>query len=955
MPGCLRLPRILYDEYVHLYGEPPKPADPGTKPVDPDDLDQVIALLHSQPRAALCISGGGIRSASFALGVIQGLAKLGRTAKDSFLARIDYLSTVSGGGYIGSWLSGWSHREKGIENVIDKLRRSQPPNKLDPEPGPVHHLREYSNYLTPHLGIFSADTWAFFGAYLRNLLLMWLVLIPLFVGILAVPRVFVSLTMGEKQHIGLGIEYAAFLLFAWAIAFTGLTRPTAKATPNRWVYRNGAFQLLCLLPLCLFAAAVAIGHAWFNLSRYGPVRMMAAGAIFTFLSSLIYTIRKVKDEGVSVMGKQWKELFVAAISGAFLGVLLFLFLTHFEFPLTPMAQAKAMAWIAGQVPALGSSIAARYVVFAVPLVLLALLLQATVFIGATGRFNDDFDREWWGRAAAWVIIAGLAWIIVTAVVIYGPVGIYYAPRTIGAIGGITGLFAAGAGRSGKTSANEKQKDKESKSGAVTNVLLGLATPVFALVLLAALSLGTTKLLEVCLVKRGIIVERKETSKDLDFLKRTSWTYEQKRKDVSFSPVGKGDQTLKTIEHPAIEKDKLAGLDHLYVLEKTPTWTSLALFAGAILFAIFASWLIGVNRFSIHALYRDRITRAYLGASTDIAEPEKKREANPFTGFDKNDNLAMAELQMPKRPFHVVNMCLNLTSGENLAWQERKAESFTASPLHCGNLNLGYRLSNEYGGGMKLGTAVGISGAAASPNQGYHSSPALALLMTFFNVRLGWWLGNPANDATYNLDNPNSSLKPLLAEAFGMSDDHHPYVYLSDGGHFENLGFYEMVLRRCRNIVISDAGQDDKFIFDDLGNAIRKIYIDFGIPVVIEDVRLFPRSPDREKKWENPKYCAFGRILYSRVDGPAAPVGRFVYIKPVFYGLNEPKDIFNYAVTNEQFPHEPTLPDQFFSESQLESYRGLGEYAVQQFVGSAGGANVNSVEDLMKAAEAYAKG
>jgi hypothetical protein len=308
-----------------------------------------------------------------------------------------------------------------------------------------------------------------------------------------------------------------------------------------------------------------------------------------------------------------------------------------------------------------------------------------------------------------------------------------------------------------------------------------------------------------------------------------------------------------------------------------------------------------------------------------------------------------------RPLHMVNMCLNLTSGDNLAWQERKAESFTASPLHCGSLNLGYRPSDEYGGpkGMMLGTAVGISGAAASPNQGYHSSSALALLMTFFNVRLGWWLGNPKDDTTYQLPNPIWSLRPLLAEAFGLSDAQHPYIYLSDGGHFENLGFYEMVLRRCHNIVVSDAGMDDKFIFDDLGMAIRKIYIDFGIRVVLEDVRLFPRDAERErgqKPWDNPKYCATGTIHYQDVDGPNAKNGRFVYIKPVFYG-SEPKDIFNYAMSDTKFPHDPTLSDQFFSESQLESYRGLGVYAVQQFTA---GKTINSIDELVTAADEYAK-
>jgi hypothetical protein len=777
---------------------------------------------------------------------------------------------------------------------------------------------------------------------------MWLVLVPLFLGVLALPRLFVSLAMNQQNWPGQSFEWTAIAMFYWALAFVGLTRPTAKPTPHKKVYGNGWFQLLCILPLCIFAVTLVIGHAWFPLQHYGVVRMILLAVIGTVLSSLIYSVRKIIAEGSKVWLKQIGELVVAAVSGTIFGVLLYLFLTSFDSPLHPMQQADILGWLNGHVPLLSSSMAASYIVFGVPLVILALLLQATVFIGGTGRFNDDFDREWWGRAAAWVIIAGLGWIVITAVVIYGPIGIYYAPRTISAIGGVTGLFALGLGKSSKTGANEKQKDKEGPTSAIANIVLGLATPIFALILLAALSLGTTVALRACLERRNIVAERPNQSRDVAFLKRTSWTYEKKGAKV-FEPLGKGDQTLKTIEHPAIEADKLDGLDHLYVVEKTPLATALVLVLGAVLLAILASSVIGVNRFSMHALYRDRIIRAYLGASNTNRNP------NPFTGFDPNDNILIKELRSLERPIHMVNMCLNLTSSDDLAWQERKSESFTASPLHCGSLNLGYRPSDEYGGprGMKLGTAVGISGAAASPNMGYNSSPALALLLTFFNVRLGWWLGNPKDDKTYKLDNPTSSLRPLLSEALGMSDNKQPYIYLSDGGHFENLGFYEMVLRRCRYIVISDGGQDQEFTFEDLGNAIRKIYIDFGIRVIIDNVRLYRRDLTGEKKLDNPKYCATGRILYSEIDGNSPDDdGEFVYIKPVFYG-SEPRDIYNYATGHDTFPHEPTLSDQFFSESQLESYRGLGEYAVKQALGGKAPKSVNSMAEFIEAATNYA--
>jgi hypothetical protein len=918
MNNCLPVWKVLLEEYKRLHGDPPAP--------EPTNLEEVVALLHTQERAALCISGGGIRSASYALGVIQGLAKLGKNAADSVLNKFDYLSTVSGGGYVGSWLSGWATRRGSMEAVIGELRKKST-DTLHPEPKEVRHLRQYSNYLTPKLGLLSADTWSFFGAYFRNLLLMWLVLIPFFLGILALPRFFVSLAVNKNNIPYEFFQYVTVILFYWSLAYIGLTRPTRKSTPKTWFYGNSGFQLLCVVPLLLFAVATVIGHSEHPLDEWpnGEWKMIGLAVIGTVLSSLIYSFRKIRDEGSAAVKKQLVELVVSVVSGIIFAELLYRFIVAFKSPLEFMPEPNPMAWLNGSVPLLSSSTAAAYIVLGVPLVILALLLQATVFVGGTGRRNDDFDREWWGRAAGWMIIFGILWIAVTAIVIYGPVGLYYAPRTIAAIGGVTGLFAAGAGSSSKTSANEKQKEKESKGGAISNILMAFALPIFAVVLLAALSLATTVALT-----PNVLPSREERSAQIEFLKRTSWTFEQKQNDTVVAPpsvagLGKGEQKLSTVEHPAIETDKLAGLDHLYVLENTPLENAFVLVIGALAFAFLASWLIGVNRFSIHSLYRDRITRGYLAASNE------KRDPNPFTGFDPNDSIPISTL-LP-RPMHVVNMCLNVSTGEELAWQERKGASFTASPLHCGNYRLGYRPSTEYGGpnGMKLGTAVGISGAAFSSNMGYHSSSAVALILTLFNVRLGWWLGNPRDDSTYRLDNPRTSLRVLLAEALGFTTTDHPYIYLSDGGHFDNLGLYEMVLRRCRHIVVSDAGADETFVFDDLGMAIRKIYIDFGIRVVIDSLGLYPRSTAKADR-DNPKYCAVGRILYSEVD-KGAKDGEFVYFKPAIYG-DEPRDIYNYASTNEAFPHQSTL-DQFFSESQLESYRGLGEWAVNQVCGVKG--------------------
>jgi hypothetical protein len=389
-----------------------------------------------------------------------------------------------------------------------------------------------------------------------------------------------------------------------------------------------------------------------------------------------------------------------------------------------------------------------------------------------------------------------------------------------------------------------------------------------------------------------------------------------------------------------------------VLVSSPIWIVAGVAGALIVLGLVMAWFINTNRFSLHAMYRNRLIRAYLGASnTD-------RHANPFTGFDDSDNLQLHELwprssgapagaPAPRRRLlHVVNMALNLVHGERLAWQERKAHTFTASALHAGSLMVGYRRTRagaggpraHYGGteGMSLGTAVTISGAAASPNMGYHSSPLVTFLLTLFNVRLGWWLGNPGvrGDHTFYLASPRVAVRPIVAEAFGLTGSTGPYVYLSDGGHFENLGLYEMVLRRCHFIVVSDASCDEGGVFQDLGSAVRKIRADMGVPIDFEGgIGILPRSADPAKRASS-LYWALGRIRYSIADPPAAPVrdpgardGWLLYVKPAFCGT-EPPDVCEYAMAHDRFPHEPTT-DQFFSESQFESYRMLGSHVMQQ--------------------------
>jgi hypothetical protein len=378
-----------------------------------------------------------------------------------------------------------------------------------------------------------------------------------------------------------------------------------------------------------------------------------------------------------------------------------------------------------------------------------------------------------------------------------------------------------------------------------------------------------------------------------------------------------------------------GAVELHLAIEDAATKSLLAIAGWILCgaaAVAASYFINVNRFSLHAVYRNRLIRAFLGTARANSRPP--RCPDPFTDFDQRDNLRMASLWQEggnggrRRLFPVVNTSLNIVDGDNLAWQERMAESFAITPLTCGSPIVGFASTGSYGSaeGISLGTAMAISGAAASPNQGYHSSPLVGFLMMLFNVRLGWWLGNPRRRDVWKKEGPTFSIEPIVNELLGRTRDDSNYVYLSDGGHFENLGLYEMVARRCRYIVVSDAGCDRAYTFDDLGAAIRKIRIDFGIPIVFGSGMPI----DAAHHDAGNAHGAFGVIRYSAVDR-AMPDGVLLYLKATLSG-NEPEDVRSYATGHDAFPHESTA-DQWFGEAQFESYRALGLHTIDEVLGA----------------------
>ncbi len=865
---CLSLPQVLAAEFAELHGHAP-PIDFTAS--DADQLKQYWAAVHAleEKQAALCISGGGIRSATFGLGVLQGLARAG------LLQKFHYLSTVSGGGYIGAWLTAWiRNADRGLGEVIGKLSQPRRHTRPNPEPEQIRNLRSYSNYLSPRLGVFSVDAWTLAATYMRNLILNWLVLIPLLAAILTVPWIYTSVLMRNQYTLHWLIPGGIF--GAIGIAYMGFNLPCGGNKRGS----QSLFLLLCLFPILLSAICLTIHWAWFRCyERPLPVWSFLGltkaheSVGFIYLGIAIHVLSWVCSL-LQAHGFRWKELGAVVASGGVGGWLLWLGARKiFNQPL---------------------AFAEYYSVFAVPIFLAFIFLAIMVFAGISSRWTSDQDREWWGRAAGWFLALTFGWIAVSAIVLFGPLVLFWSGSALSTVtaGGIAGALTILASRSSSIPATEKGEATASPFAHLLGKLTVVAAVLFILAFMILIIWGTTSLV-----------------KGLGNFLLVPWNLK-----------GKSDAFYDL------------NLVHLNVILYTPTWLILSLGGALVAFALAIAHLVNPNKFSLHAMYRDRLIRAYLGASN------RARNPNPFTGFDEADNLPMRELwtreKFSGKLLPIVNVALNLVGGSNLAWQERKAASFTFSPLHCGSFEVGYRKTDapeksRYGGkdGISLGTAITISGAAASPNMGYHSSPLVTFIMTLLNVRLGAWLGNPgiAGNKTFQLNYPNFSVRPIVSEAFGLTSETNPYVYLSDGGHFENLGLYEMVLRRCHFIVVSDAGQDPDCAFADLGGAVRKIRIDLGISIEFDEISIFSRGT--ECAGGAGRHAAVGRIRYALVDGPDAPDGVIVYLKPACYG-KEPRDIYEYFKSNKTFPHESTS-DQFFTESQFESYRMLGLHTMDQ--------------------------
>jgi hypothetical protein len=905
----------------------------------------------------LSLSGGGVRSATFNLGLLQGMAK------HHVLRRVDYLSTVSGGGYIGGWLTAWIKRQ-GFEEVEKRLKdETNDPRCYDLQA--ISFLRDYSSYLTPQNGIFSADTWTAGMTWLRNTMLNLIVLLPGLAALLLTPRLlddavrsFTAWLGGfghpQEEIVTLIAVVCQFLIIVRVLRNLKLfgtsgsrSDPRANRVPG---FGDTAPEIQRFIILPAFLSAWLCSNrlrqfAWEQSGLAGDMTSFWTHAtgigVMIVVCFILVLYLQVRAGYIQCYLRETRNTLRNKRMAIFLCFFLPLLVAGVKASILYGIYTLFKHWAAAGFSRFNTHVA----VWGTPLVLADFAICIGIHIGLMGRNLPDDRREWWSAVASYLGIYAVGILALCSAAFYGP-WLAWPHQSLkwGAIVGWAVTTCAGV---------IAAKSNESKKKDVENVKLGLTVRAIAVgapyVFMIGLFLCVSSVLYKLMFRSQLALS-----------------------EVACGPTGPwalfGSLTAG-VWNSSTSIAKVHG--YFSQVESTGFLIEIAFLTILVLVTYWMSRAVNINEFSMHHFYRNRLIRTYLGASHCA-----RRKPNRLTGFDMADDVLMASLRPECEPglrdfqepyigpYPIFNTALNLVHGERLSWQERKAASFIFTPRFCGYdyqskagthsvlplRRAGYRPTSAYAypdGGVHLGTAMAISGAAASPNAGFHTSSAMAFLLTVLNVRLGWWIGNPRHDVSWRRSGPRHGLMYLIRELFGRADDRQRHVYLSDGGHFENLGIYELVRRRCSVIIASDAEEDPKFSFDGLGGVIRKCFVDFGVRIDIELKDIRPKDGEAVSS----QHWVSGLIRY-----PEGWTGTLIYIKASLVG-DEPADLQAYLAKHREFPHQSTA-NQFFEESQFESYHRLGLHVAKEVfqsrtLGACDWQETNSVPEKMEARAAAA--
>ncbi|WP_370906550.1 hypothetical protein M728_005777 (plasmid) [Ensifer sp. WSM1721] len=778
------------------------------------------------------LSGGGIRSASYCLGALQALHAWG------LINRIDYLSTVSGGGYVGTSMIAGMHANR-EENGEPGFPFARPSNESVRDCEAVSHLRDYSRFLAPRgfLDIITSTVIIMRGLAVNILLLLSFLLPVATVFILSNP------TTEELKH--------SIFLDVANLALREEWRTSTSWWPNVEPLIASPFLFSMITAICLgvwligwalrrsyvesFGRSHPNGSASLEYDGYGARvgRWLIIALVFAAAMELQpLVIRAVKKELDSDGASTQAFASLATIAGAIVG-------------LTAAFQGKLVVWIqrALSIPSIAAhlrSLLAKIVLYGaamlLPLTIYGLFLMIVIWGikdgGAYPYSPDFFVAKNWTFST---VVAGFSVLFLAATQILSRSLKSRPWETLTAI--VHGHF---------------------------NISISALVGIWLVALVVA-----------------AIATRSGPSKNV------------------------GDWIV---------------LCNYLALS----------FAVGVVAAAFTE-----NANGLHRLYRDRLRVAYrLGDKEGMPLPlHALPEEAPYLLVNGTLNVRLPRKDEPLASGKA-GAAVATTDRHRLpdpAKRGRNAEFFLFSKHAIGSDSTRYANPKwiwSVEPELDLAAAAAISGAAVSSSMGRIGIGLLGPTLALLNLRLGFWLPNPSRPKAQDRHWEDLFRLYLFAEAFGRLRSDSSRIYVTDGGHIDNIGLYQLLKRRCKFIVVVDAEADPGMNFSAFADVQRFARIDDGTLISLDwrpvrDAaleRLADRSKSRSRPLEGCPHFAIGHITYENGDQ-----GILLYVKAAVTG-KEPDYVLDYERRYPDFPHEATS-DQFFSEEQMEAYRALGFHAV----------------------------
>lgn len=883
----------------------------------------------------LALSGGGIRSATVSLGIMQKLAGAG------LLRHVDYLSTVSGGGYIGSaltwWLRGNAPDESRYESRFDTGARF-PFGTRDPrlpEPGaganppeltPLQFLRGQGNYLIPGNGI---TLWSGLAIVLRAILLNLMIWIPV-----------TALVMGVLYALG-QLPGMRGLPYAVQMVAPGTLETAAEIVgTNQNLGADRTIPPMFLLML-VFAIALAV------LFIMGSIN----NSLLSWTGLTETELRASRAAKPPTEKQAWYSWPAVGLAGVVDLVLVAIVLLGFH-PVVERLFADYDAPQADNLPTLWTSFMTALILWAAITIFTFL---SFLFMGKDVRprasWNDKTQRP------VLLVLSGLIAIAAAGYVLdcvlsgsnipwayrIGPFLLFlFAVAYLIFANYLIGLLIRHLLR------NEAMDDhRQSPTPSTQSLLQYRARRTFEWFYGWALS---------AMVVLIIVGTLPLVSHYIEYGLGGAWT----ALGLAITLGGqlwsrvRGNSRLTDITiiaGAALFAYGVLLIGHrLAVTFMDSDVTMRALIAGVVIAAVIAGWFVNTNQIGLHRFYRDRLMEAFL------PDDDALRSSTNAAATRAND-LKLTDCWHPswaKGPYQIINTNMVLAKSPERKYRLRGGDNFMLTPRFIGSSATDwYRTEDSASSDMTLASAMAISGAAANPRgaaggRGLTRSPTVALVMSLLNIRLGFWIPNPKRGEPRMLfRRPNhfwpGGLYALTSRGYVETSK---WLELADGGHFENLAIYELVRRRCGLIIVCDGGQDNASSYADLVTAVQRVGQDFGATVhfdmAVRNGRKFEKCGPAQliakpTLTDYPKGAEFAekgyfvaRIDYGERGGKGWPrSGIVLYLKSAL--IRElAVGAKGYRGAHHDFPNE-TTGDQFFDEEQFEAYREVGYRICEQMI------------------------